>query len=744
MQALASLAVLLATIAAYFPALHGAVLWDDAAHITPVRLQSLSGLWSIWFRLGSTQQYYPLLHSAFWFEHRLWGDAVEGYHLANIVLHALGACLFAQLLSRLSPRPGPWGPWAPWLAALVFALHPVCVESVAWISEQKNTLSLVLYLLSALAYLRFDSDRSARWYLCALALFVAAVLTKSVTATLPAALLLMVAWRRGELSLRRDVMALLPWFAIALPAGLFTAWVERTLIGAHGASFELGAPGRVYLAGTVVWFYLGKLLWPFGLSFIYPRWTVGGAWPWALGPALLAGALCLLWRMRRRHGSTLLAALFFVGSLFPALGFFNVYPFRFSYVADHFQYLASLGVIAYAVLGTAGMVEAARSRLGPDQGRRVGRLAAGLAAGLLVLLFLLTRSQAGLYGDQVTLYTDTLSKNPDCWMADSNLGVCLLERGRATEAISHLRKAVRLKPDYADGHNNLGNALSRMPDGQAEAVREFEAAVALEPLMWQAHGNLGRVLSDEPGRLGEAVAELGTALKLAPPDGTEAADLHARLGAALERSPGRLAEAISEYRLSLAISPLNASVRSRLGLALDRAGDPDLALKELRGAVEAQPGNAEAQKDLANVLVQIGHDKEALGHYRDAIRADPKSADAHFFLGRLLYSQGDSAGALSEYREAIGLAPGSPEMRSSLGSLLYRQGQYPAALDQYAEAVRLRPDSAVFQSNLGLVLMKLGRRDDAVRAFRRAILLDPGFAPARQGLAAAESGAAGS
>ncbi len=239
-----------AALAAYFPALHGEFLWDDAGHITNPALQSWSGLLRIWFEPGVTQQYYPLLHSAFWLEHKLWGDAVLGYHVVNVLQHALAATLFGALLRRLAV-PGAW------LAASLFLLHPVCVESVAWICEQKNTLSLVLYLAAALAYVRFDVERSPRRYAIATLLFACALLTKTVTASLPAALLVVFWWQRGRLDWRRDVLPLLPWFALGTGSGLFTAHFERVLIGAQGADFNLGALDRLVLAGRVFWFYLG-------------------------------------------------------------------------------------------------------------------------------------------------------------------------------------------------------------------------------------------------------------------------------------------------------------------------------------------------------------------------------------------------------------------------------------------------------------------------------------------------------
>ena len=334
-----------AVLIAYWPALAGGLLWDDQGHVTRPELQSLAGLGRIWGEFGATQQYYPVLHSAFWIEHRLWGDTTLGYHVLNVLLHATAACQFLVLLRRLAV-PGAA------LAAVLFALHPVCVESVAWISEQKNTLSLVFYLAAALVYLRFDTDRRPRDYLLAGGLFVLGLLTKTVTATLPAALLVVFWWRRGRLEWQRDVLPLLPWFALGAGSGLVTAYFERVLIGAQGANFNLSLVQRGLLAGRVFWFYLGKLAWPAELIFIYPRWTVDatapGQWLGLIAALGLLGGLA--WWSRRSRGP-LAAAFLFAGALFPVLGFFNVYPFVFSYVADHFQYLASLPVFALIAAG---------------------------------------------------------------------------------------------------------------------------------------------------------------------------------------------------------------------------------------------------------------------------------------------------------------------------------------------------------------------------------------------------------
>jgi tetratricopeptide (TPR) repeat protein len=526
-----------ATLIAYLPALNGRLLWDDDAHVTKPALQSFEGLWRIWFQLGATQQYYPLLHSAFWIEHRLWGDAVTGYHLVNVVLHAAAACLVVMIVRRLS-LPGAW------LAGFVFALHPVCVEAVAWISEQKSTLSAVFYLGSALAYLHFDETRRRSRYLLALGLFVLALLTKTVTATLPAALLVVLWWRRGRLEWKRDVLPLLGWFPLGAAAGLFTAWVEKRFVGAEGADYTLTVAQRFLLAGRAICFYAAKLAWPVNLTFTYPRWTINpGQWWQYLFPAGVVVAVAVLCLLARRNRGPLAGFLIFSGTLFPVLGFLNVYPFRYSWVADHFQYLACLGVIVPAACALAGA--AVRIPLIKTHG-------AAFAAMLLVVPGVLTWRQCGMYGDAETLYRETLQRNPASYMAHVNLGNLLLERpGRLPDAIAEYEAALRIRPDNAEAHNSLGAALMRTPGRVADAIAEFETALRSKPDYAEAHNSLGSALMQTPGRSADGIAEFETALRLRP-DYVEA---HVNLGNALLDIPGRRQDAIAEFETALLIQP---------------------------------------------------------------------------------------------------------------------------------------------------------------------------------------------
>jgi protein O-mannosyl-transferase len=647
-------AIPLAVLAAYWPALRGGLLWDDDSHVTAPALQSLHGLWRIWFSLGATQQYYPLLHSAFWLEHRLWGDAVLGYHLANLAQHALAACLGVLIVRRLA-LPGAW------LAGLVFALHPVCVESVAWISEQKTTLSAVFYLSSAFIYLGFDRTRRRSSYLWALGLFILALLTKTVTATLPAALLVIFWWQRGRLDLRRDVRPLLPWIALGAAAGLFTAWVERTMIGAQGPAYALTAVQRCLLAGRAMWFYAAKLLWPANLIFSYPRWHIDPAvwWQWLYPAALLFIAIALLVGqargLRRPLRPTLAVLLLFAGTLFPVLGFLNVYPFLFSYVADHFQYLASLALI----VPLSSLLISLVTRLGKPAD-------VVLPAVLLAILGTLTWRQSHIYRDTETLYRATLIRNPASWMAHNNLGIALLDKpGHLAEAQAEFRAALELNPNDAAAHNNLGNALARVPGRLPEAIREFEIAIRLEPRLAQAHQNLGNALARNPKHLEDGIAQLKIAIQLKPDD----PQIRNDLGVMLLPASGRLSDAITEFQDALKISPDNAQFRTNLGNALAQIpGRLPEAVAQFQAILRSEPDNAQAHNSLAIALAKMpGRLPDAIAEFQAALRSEPNFAEAHNNLGRALSQiPGRLPEAIAEYQAALKIKPDYAQARANL------------------------------------------------------------------------------
>jgi Flp pilus assembly protein TadD len=571
----------LATLVAYQPAWRGGILWDDDMHITPAAMQTVDGLRRIWFELGATPQYYPVVHSVFWGLHGLLGSETLGYHLTNIALHACSAFLVFVILRRLEVRGAV-------LAALVFALHPVHVESVAWITELKNTLSGSLYLLAALAYLEFDKTRRAALYGTAFLLFGLALFSKSVTATLPAGLLLVFWWQRGRIRWREDVVPLLPFFGIGAASGVTTAWVERTLIGAQGAEFQFTLIERCLIAGRAIWFYLCTLVWPVNLVFTYERWDISQAVWWQyIYPLGVVAVLAALWLMRGRSRAPLAAMLFFCGTLFPALGFLNAYPFRFSFVADHFQYLASLGIIVLASAGAAIFGDHWRI---PRNVRLVGLLSVAMVLGVM------TWQQSGQYVDAETLYRATLKQNPTCWLAMNNLGDLQLRggNGNLAEAVGLFTDALRLKPDYAEAHNNLGVAFDRM-GRTGEAVTEFQTAMQLNPKLAdaEAQSNLGTLLQ-KTGRAAEAEAYIRRAIELSP----GFADAHMNLGNALERQQ-RPDEAIVEYQEAVRLASGWAEARNNLGQALAERGRYDEAIPQFEEALRLKPSLEQARANLA-------------------------------------------------------------------------------------------------------------------------------------------------
>jgi tetratricopeptide (TPR) repeat protein len=501
-----------ATFLVYLPVWHAGFIWDDDAYVTEnATLRSLAGLWQMWFNVNALPQYYPLVHTTYWLEYHLWGLQPLGYHLDNVLLHALAAILLGCVLKRLQ-LPGAW------LAAAIFAVHPVQVESVAWVTERKNVLSAVFYFAAALAYLRFhppgevEVSRQRRWhfYFWSLALFAAALLSKTVTCSLPAALLLARWWKKRRLA-ARDILPLLPLFVVGAALGLLTAWLEKYHVGAQGPDWSLTIADRCLLAGRALWFYAGKLAWPAPLIFIYPRWQINSGlwWQWIF-PAAAVGVMAGLWWLRDRIGrGPLVGVLFFAGTLGPALGFINLYPMRYSLVSDHFVYLSSLGLIA---LITALVVRTAE-RL------RMQELVYGFAVVVLPVLGILTWRQCGMYTNLETLWRTTIARNPNCWMAQSNLGNWLLDRGKQAEAEMHYHEALRLNPDFTDALNNLAWLLATCPDASvrngARAVPLAEHACVLTEYKQTIYVGTLAAAYAEAGRFDDAIATAEKAVRLA-------------------------------------------------------------------------------------------------------------------------------------------------------------------------------------------------------------------------------------
>ncbi len=682
-----ALALLAALGFAYAPALHGTFVWDDDSWTTKEEplLKSFAGLETMWRKPTSLQQYYPLAATSFWADYRLWGFRTFPYHVENLLLHFLSALLLWALLRRLGV-PGAW------LAAAVFALHPVMAESVAWITERKNCLSMALFLGSLLAYERFSGfgereGAERRWgaYALALVLFLAALLAKTTTFCLPAAVVLIAWWKRGRVRPRPDVLPALPFLALASGLCLVTAWMEKNHVKAQGADWALSFPERWLIAGRALGFYLGKLLWPAHLCFLYPRWQLDprspAQWLWPIGAAaVLAGLLAARRRIGRGPAA---AALYFAGALLPVLGFLNAYFMRYSFVCDHWTYLPSLGPIA---LGAALLAAGAKRLRAPG-------LLFGFAAVALPLLAIQTRRQSATYASMETLWRTTLAKNPHSALAHNNLGNEFHGRGDLEGARRQYQAAVADWPDFAEARYNLGTVL--FEQGRTEAaIPQLEKAFAIEPRYAQAHNNLGNALLQQ----------------------------------------GKEEEALAQYRQALAIQPGYGLAHFNYGRALIAYGDRDGAIAQFRAAVAIQPDFGRAHYNLGELLLHSGAVDEAVEHLRLAARYVPADADFHKGLGMALFRQGRTDEAAAQFARAAALAPSDPEAHNDLGIAWGQLGRTAQAMAEYRAALALDPKLSQAHYNLGHALRAAGRREEAVAEFRAVLALRPGDADAAREL----------
>jgi protein O-mannosyl-transferase len=639
--------ILLAVFAVYWPALNGQFLWDDLLVVrrNPLVTGEMS-LGAIWFHID-----FPLTYVAFWLEWLAWGNHPVGYHVVNVLLHAASALLLWRLLARLQIP-------APWLAAMLFAVHPLCVASVAWISELKNTLSLPFFLLSLLLYLQSDSNprisdfgfRISTRYCLSLLAFLLALLAKTSTVMLPFVLVACAWWRWGRITWREWLRAS-PYFVLALAFGLMTIRFQ-----AHGAIAGAtvqseGFLGRLAGAGMALWFYLGRALLPLNLCMIYPRWKIDAAAPASYLPLLLwLGALAAYWGLRRTWGRHLLFGLgCFTVTLLPVFGFFDMYFLMLSRVSDHFVYLPLTALVALAAAGlTYLLARTSSTPVAADGSQRIisgektaptavggyglstsqGRLGipwpankplAFICAGLVMGLAVLSVLRAQVFQSEEALWRDTLATNPAAWLAQANLGWILASQQKYDEAKAHLIASLELNPTNAQAHSNLGRLLS-LQGKPAEAEAQFQEALRIKPKDAEIRRAYAAALAEQ-GRPTEAVAQLREALRLHP-------DAQTRLQlATLFVQSGKPREAVAEYREVLVSQPDQPEALNNVAWLL--ATSPDATVRNGAEAVRFAEhacrlsGNAQPRElgTLAAAYAEAGRFPEAVETAQKAVDA---------------------------------------------------------------------------------------------------------------------------
>jgi tetratricopeptide (TPR) repeat protein len=655
------------TIFVYRPAWSGGFLWDDDVYITNNELLTVpDGLRRIWFSLDSPSQYFPLVYTTFRIEHALWGLNPTGYHWVNLVLHIANAMLVCLVLTRLKV-PGAW------LAGAIFALHPVQVESVAWITERKNVLMGFFFLLTLLAWIAFvDGKTKRRWlfYGLALILYLFALSAKTTACTLPAALFLIL-WLQHKPIAWKRIIQITPFIVLGIAMGALAMWWERYHQGTSRAVFTFLSPiERVLVASRAIWFYLSKLIWPSNLTFIYPRWDIAPShllnYAWLLAGVIVCAAIYFLRRYLGR--SFEVAAAFFVATLSPVLGFIMLYTFRYTFVADHYQYLACIGPIA---LASAGLVNLA------DTFKNSRTLILGAALFVPAVLATLTWRQSAMYGNIETLWRATLTRNPSCWMAHNNLGIVLFGKGQLDDAISHYRTTLEMQPNFWDADYNLGSAL--LGKGQVDdAIFYCDKAVAMQP-------------NDPDAQVAFANALL---------------------------QKRRIDDAIVHYQKAVAIRPDYFLARYGLGHALLENGKFDAAIEHSRAALLIQPNNADCHTVLAIALDEKGQSPEAIEHYEKALEISPQSISALNNLAWLLATVSNAS--LRNGVRAIQFAQQADQLSGGNNALVLRTlaaayaevGQFGKAIESAQAAMQLGrsqgDDSLVTALQQEIALYELG------------------------------------
>jgi protein O-mannosyl-transferase len=655
--------LILSVVLSYAPVWKAGFVWDDDEILTanPCIVGPL-GLKEIW--ASKAADICPLTLTTFWTEHAWWGFNPLPYHLVNVLLQGLSAVLLWRVLKCLRVE-------GAWLGAALWGLHPVMVESVAWVTEMKNTESGLFFLCSILFFVKClrvkeSGQRSAGGLNYGLSLLFAALAmaAKSSTVILPLILCLCAWWIGGRFSWRH-VRRTIPVFLMAIAAGALAIWTQGLqLAKAPDPQWARTWPERLAAAGEALWFYLSKLLLPHPLMTVYPRWHIdAGQWI-AYLPLLAAIAILLILWLRHEAWSRacFFAFAYFVVALLPALGLLDNTIFRISLVFDHLQYLASIGPLALAGAGLARL-----SGFVIPQKRAL--LSRALGACLLLTLGMTTWHRALAYESDETFWIDAVAKNPVCWMGHNNLGNDLLQKGQLEEAIAHCQKALEINPNFETAHYNLGLALFQK--GQLdEAVGHYQKAVAINPDYAEAHNSLGLALFQK----------------------------------------GQAEDAFAQYQKALAISPNYVAARYNLGNALFQEGRLDEAIDQFQVALKIQPGYAPAHINLGNVLFQEGKLDEAIGQFQEALKISPE-AETRFNLGNALLQKGSLDEAIEQFLKALAITPNSVPAHYTLGVALAQKGQLNEAVEQFEEALRLKPDFSPAQDALEKVQAFLRHRD---------------------------------
>ena len=730
---------------------HEFVTYDDDFYVyeNPEVARGLSLQGIVWaFTRVHCSNWHPLTWVSHMLDCQLYGLNAGGHHLTNVLLHTATVILLFLVLRRMTGFL-----WRSAFVAAVFAIHPLRVESVAWIAERKDVLSGLFFMLTLWAYTRYAQGRSSverrgssagtsslaldplarrseakmarpstLSYYLVLMFFALGLLCKPMLVTVPFVLLLLDYWPLGRVTsgewqvtrsripvpqlstLNQLLLEKLPLFGLAVVSCVVTIFAQHEALQSfEHISFSLRLGNA--LVSCVA--YLGQMFWPTGLAVLY-LFTAGDIGVLEVAPSLvlLAGISAGAFVLRRRCPCFLTGWLWYLIMLAPVIGILQV---GLQARADRYTYLPQIGLYVWltwaAAEGCAGW-------------RHHRMVLGGLATGILAALMFCARAQTAYWHNSETLWTHTLACTSDNFIAYNNLGNALLKMGRADEAMVHYQKALEIKPGFAEAHNNLGNVMLKM--GRVdEAIAHCQRALQINPDFAGAHNNLGNALLQK-GRVDEAFAQYQLALQINP----ESVEAHINLGSALLKK-GDVDEAIAQYQQALEINPESAEAHNNLGTVLLQKGRVDEAIAHYQKALQITPDNSEAHDNLGNVLLQKGRVNEAIAQYQQALQIKPDNSEAYNNLGNVLLQKGELDEAIAHYQKALEIKPDNVEAHFNLGSVLLQKGRVDEAIAQYQKVLEIKPDNAEVHITLGNILFQKGKVDEALAQYQKALEIKP-------------------
>ncbi len=723
------LLLILAIIFVYWPVRnYGFVNYDDGDYVfeNPRVLDGLTLQSVIWaFTTTTSSNWHPMTWLSHMLDCQLFGLNPGLHHVTNLLFHLANTLLLFWVLKRMTRKP-----WASTFVAALFALHPLHVESVAWVSERKDVLNTFFWVLTMGMYVRYAECPGLKRYLLALLFFTLGLLSKPMLVTLPFVLLLLDYWPLGRFSsgkgggnsiilqpsasqdqkssLLRLTLEKVPFFALSAASSFLTLYIQMHS-GAAGSLERFSMEARFFNAVASYARYIEKMIWPWNLAVLYPYADRMALWQVAVASILLITItlLAILWARTKPY--LVVGWLWYLGTLVPVIGLVQVGS---QAMADRYTYVPLIGLFIIMAMGTADLLAGWRHRR-----------TALLLSGLLVLLFFMAaaRLQVNYWQNSITLFEHTLRVTSKNFTIHNNLGIALEEQGKIQEAVFHYSEALRIKPDYALAQYNLATILARQGKIE-EAITRYAKALQIDPNLFEAHNNLGNVMAQR-GRILEAAAHYQQALRINP----NYAEAHSNLASVLAQQL-KIQEAVFHYSRAIQIKPGYSEAHYSLAQILAQQGKAREAVHHYSQALRINPDHAGAHNNLGNLLFQQGNIQEAAHHYSQALRIDPHSAEIHNNLGNALAREGKNQEATNHFTQALQINPDFAEAQNNLGNALAQQGKIREAANHYSQALRIKPDYADAHNNFGIILTQQKRYDDAISHFSTALRIRPNAA----------------